>query len=281
MEFRHIQIERGSPKVGAEISGVSLAASMSKEVVSEIRSALVDNGVVGFRDQVLSVDDQIEFAKNFGTLYKHPIADQASRRPEVIPIYADENSNSAAGDIWHTDASCDLEPPLGSILMLQEVPAVGGDTLFTSMFAAYDALSTAMKSFLETLTAVHDGGQYFRKRQWNNPNGVRTKFEEREYAKNEHPVVCVHPENGRKYLYVNSMYTTHITQLSASESAAVLQFIYRHVETPEFQYRFRWRPNSVLFWDNRSVQHKAIFDYFPHRRSGTRVQICGSRPRAA
>ncbi|MGE0153487.1 MAG: TauD/TfdA dioxygenase family protein [Reyranellaceae bacterium] len=280
MNYQYIRVEKGSPKVGAEISGVNLAGDMPPDVIREIRHALVENGVVGFRDQKLSVDAQISFAQNFGKLYVHPIADQATRRPEVLPIHADENSTSAPGEAWHTDASCDLEPPLGSILALQEVPPVGGDTLFTSMFAAYDALSDAMKSFLQGLTALHDGGQQFRKRYWNNPNGVRTKFVEKDYPTNEHPVVCTHPENGRKYLYVNSMYTTRIVQLTETESAAVLQFIYRHVETPEFQYRFKWRRDSVLFWDNRSVQHKAIFDYFPHRRSGTRVQICGSRPRA-
>jgi taurine dioxygenase len=270
MDYRHIRLQKGSPHVGAEILGVDLSRSLAPEVVKEIRWALADNGVVGFRDQTLSVEQQINFGKQFGKLYIHPVADLNSMHPEITPVYADEKSTRVFGEEWHSDASCDIEPPLGSILQLQECPPSGGDTMFASMYAAYEALSYEMKSFLTGLTAVHDGGHVFRR-----------KFEQKDYVATEHPVICVHPETKRKLLFVNSQYTTHISQLKPKESEAVLRFLYHHVETPEFQYRFRWREKSVVFWDNRCVQHKAVFDYFPQRRVGTRIQVCGSTPIAA
>jgi taurine dioxygenase len=271
MEYRHIVCEKAAPHLGAEVSGIDLAKPMTPEVLGEVRRALVDNGVIGFRDVHLDVEQQIAFAAQFGQLYIHPVADMASKHPEILPVYADEKSTRAFGEDWHSDASCDLEPPLGSILQLQVVPKVGGDTMFSSMYAAYDALSEPMKAFLEGLTAVHDGQHVFRRR-WDPA---------KKYPANEHPIVCRHPESGRKLLFVNSQYTTHIVQLKPRESDAVLQLLYRHVETPEFHYRFKWRENSMVFWDNRCVQHKAVFDYWPQKRVGTRVQICGTQPVAA
>lgn len=271
MDYRYIRRQQITPLVGAEIDNVDLTSPLSPEVVREIRHALVTYGVVGFRDQVLDMEQQIAFAAHFGKLYIHPVADLKSRYPEMTPVYADENSTRVFGEDWHSDASCDLEPPLGSILQLQEVPDVGGDTMFSSMYAAYDTLSQPMKDMLEGLTAVHDGGHVFRRR-----------FDKtREYPRNEHPVVIRHPESGRKALFVNGQYTTHIVQLPPAESDALLAFLYDHVGTPELTCRFSWRPGSLVFWDNRAVQHKAVFDYYPRRRVGTRVQVCGERPVAA
>jgi taurine dioxygenase len=268
MNYRHISCRKTAPHLGAEISGVDLSKPLSPGAVQEVRHALAHNGVIGFRDQDLSVEQEIAFGAQFGKLYIHPVADLNSKHPEINPVYADEKSTRAYGEQWHSDASCDVEPPLGSILMLQEMPEVGGDTGFSSMYAAYDALSEPVKRFLEGLTAFHEGGHVFRRR-WD-PSKV--------YPNNEHPIVCVHPETGRKLLFVNEQYTTHIPQLRPDESDAVLQMLYRHVDSPEFHYRFQWRPGSVVFWDNRCVQHRAIFDYWPNRRVGTRVQVCGSKP---
>lgn len=266
MAYRHIECTPLAGLAGAEIRGVDLSRPLPPETVAEIRDALVTHGVVGFRDQSLDVEQQIAFAAQFGKLYIHPVADLKSRHPEILPVYADEKSTKVFGEDWHSDASCDTEPPMGSILQLQEHPPAGGDTMFSSMYAAYDALSAPMKGFLRGLTAIHDGGHVFRRR-----------FDkERFYPTTEQPVVIRHPESGRKALFVNSQYTTHIPQLSPRESDAVLAFLYRHVETPEFHCRFQWRAGSVVFWDNRAVQHKAVFDYFPHRRVGTRVQVCGA-----
>ena len=160
---------------------------------------------------------------------------------------------------------------MGSILHLKEAPAIGGDTLFASMYAAHDALSAAMRKFLAGLTAIHDGARNYQGRQAAAERGP-------EFPRAEHPVVRTHPETGRSALFVNRMFTTRIVQLSRRESDDVLQMLFRHIANPEFQCRFQWRANSVAFWDNRCAQHQAVWDYFPNRRYGYRVTIAGDRP---
>jgi len=169
------------------------------------------------------------------------------------------------------DVSCDAEPPMGSILYLKEVPPEGGDTLFASMYAAYDKLSPPIKQLVEGLTAIHDGEPVYRGR-------FGYAATEKGFPKAEHPVVRTHPVTGRKALFVNRNFTTQIKELSRLESDALLEMLYRHAETPEFQCRFRWQPNSVAFWDNRCAQHHAMWDYFPQHRHGYRVTIKGDRP---
>jgi taurine dioxygenase len=160
---------------------------------------------------------------------------------------------------------------MGSILHIVEQPPVGGDTLFASMYAAYEALSDQMKRFLCGLTAIHDGEHQFRGRYGYNDSN-------KTYPKTEQPVIRTHPVTGRRALYVNRIFTTRITQLTESESDAVLQCLFRHIETPAFHCRFRWRKHSIAFWDNRCAQHHAIWDYYPNRRHGHRVTIKGDRP---
>jgi taurine dioxygenase len=163
---------------------------------------------------------------------------------------------------------------MGSILHLHEVPESGGDTLFASMYAAYEALSAPMRTFVETLDAVHESihnlGGYFGAKQEDLRDGC--------FPEATHPVVCRHPETGRKLLFVNEAFTTRIAELEPAESKAVLDFLYRHIGSPKFQCRFRWRKHSIAFWDNRSAQHLALWDYYPKVRSGHRFTIAGSRP---
>jgi taurine dioxygenase len=189
-------------------------------------------------------------------------------------IHADAASTRVAGERWHSDVSCDPEPPMGSILRLHTVPERGGDTLFSSMYAAYDALSGPMQAWLATLTAEHDGAPYYRSvnARVGRDDGGRT------YPQAVHPVVRTHPVSGRKGLFVNEMFTTRIVGLARDESDAVLALLFRHVQRPEFQCRFQWAPHSIAFWDNRCTQHMAIWDYFPATRSGYRVTIKGERP---
>jgi len=189
-------------------------------------------------------------------------------------IHADANSKRVAGESWHSDVSCEERPPMGSILRIHTLPETGGDTLFASMYAAYEALSEPMQRFLEGLTAVHDGAPYYRSvnARIGRDDGGRS------YPRAEHPVVRTHPESGRKALFVNEMFTTHIVGLSRQESDALLGFLFEHIRQPQFQCRFRWEKNSVAFWDNRCVQHQAIWDYWPRTRSGFRVTIRGERP---
>jgi taurine dioxygenase len=189
-------------------------------------------------------------------------------------IHADETSKRVAGEMWHTDVSCAAEPPMGSILRMFVVPPEGGDTLFASMYAAYDALSSRMKAYLEGVSAIHEGAPYYRDVNRIIGRDDRGKV----YPVAEHPVVRTHPVSGRRALYVNSMFTTQLVGVSRAESDAVLRFLFDHVQNPAFQCRFRWRPNSIAFWDNRCTQHYAVWDYYPHVRSGYRVTVRGEKP---
>jgi len=262
-----------TPVLGAEVFGIDLAARLTGSQVEAIRNALVAHQVIFFRDQHMSFEQHIGFGRHFGSLHEHPLAaGNHPDHPELLRIHADEMSKQVAGESWHTDVSCEEEPPMGSMLYLTEVPATGGDTMFASMYAAYEALSRPMQQFLEGLTAVHDGAKIWTK------YGMTPS---RPYAQSEHPIVTVHPETGRKLLFVNKVFTTHVPALSAKESDTLLEMLYRHIENPRFMCRFRWQPNSLAFWDNRCTQHQAIFDYFPARRSGYRVTVNGTRPLAA
>jgi taurine dioxygenase len=188
-------------------------------------------------------------------------------------IHADKDSPRANGEGWHSDVSCDTEPPMGSILYIRQTPPKGGDTLFASMYAAYEALSDRMKAYLEGLVAEHDGEDAYRGTYKN--TGVQDKPV---YPRAEHPVVRTHPVTGKKALYVNRGFTKRLLGVPRDESVAILQYLYDHAENPLFQCRFRWQPNSIAFWDNRCVQHRAMWDYWPHTRSGFRVTVAGDKP---
>ncbi|MBI3825914.1 MAG: TauD/TfdA family dioxygenase [Candidatus Rokubacteria bacterium] len=272
MVYVPIQVERLTPHVGAELHGVDLSQLLDERVFKLVHDALVEHGVIFFRDQHLTPEQQKAFGRLFGELHLHPAAPGlVEGHPEILVIHADEHSKRVAGEEWHSDVSCDPEPPMGSILYMHELPPVGGDTLFASMYAAYEALSDPLKRLLEGMTAMHEGEHVYRGRY-----GV--KDEGRVFPKAEHPVIRTHPVSGRRALFVNRGFTTRIVQLKRPESDALLQFLFRHVETPEFHCRFRWQERSVAFWDNRGVQHHAMWDYFPQRRHGHRVTVKGDRP---
>jgi len=273
MSYDAITVNPVTPRIGAEISGIDLNRTLSNRQVDELHRALVDHQVLFFRDQELDIDSHKALGRHFGELHIHPNTPGPEGHPEVLPIHADANSKRIAGERWHSDVSCDPEPPLGSILYLHTVPA-GGDTLFASMFAAYDALSPQMKHYLEGMTALHSGERSYRRtnRLLGKDDGGRV------YPQANHPVVRRHPVSGRKALFVNRGFTYRINEVSEEESDAILDFLYQHAEKPDFQVRFRWEPHSVAFWDNRSVQHLAVWDYFPNVRSGRRITIKGDRP---
>jgi len=272
MPYQTIEVTKLTPQIGAEIGGVDLSRPLGNQQFQEVHDALMENLVVFFRDQQLTHDQHKDFGHKFGELAIHPASPHSPEgHPEILTIHADEKSKHVAGEEWHSDVSCDDTPPMGSILYLTEIPPVGGDTLFASMYAAYDGLSPAMQEFLSGLVAIHDGEHVYR---------GRYNFDDRgkAFPKAEHPIVRTHPVTGRKALFVNRGFTTRIKGLSRLESESLLRMLYRHVETPEFHCRFRWQQNSVAFWDNRCVQHHAMWDYFPQRRHGYRVTIEGDRP---
>jgi taurine dioxygenase len=270
---RTITVEPVTPTIGAEVHGVDLG-TLDDAQFRVIHNALIRHQVLFFRDQDISVEAHKAFGARFGALAVHPNDPGLEGHPEVMIIHADETSKRVAGEMWHTDVSCAAEPPMGSILRMFVVPPEGGDTLFASMYAAYDALSSRMKAYLEGVSAIHEGAPYYREVNRIIGRDDRGKV----YPVAEHPVVRTHPVSGRRALYVNSMFTTQLVGVSRAESDAVLRFLFDHVQNPAFQCRFRWRPNSIAFWDNRCTQHYAVWDYYPHVRSGYRVTVRGEKP---
>jgi taurine dioxygenase len=248
MPYETIEVTPTTPNIGAEIAGIDLSRPLGNRQVDELHDALAAHQVLFFRDQQLDYDSAKTFGRHFGDLHMHPNTPGPDGHPEILPIHADANSKRIAGERWHSDVSCDPEPPLGSILYLHTVPPVGGDTLFASQYAAYDALSPRLKTYLEGLTAFHDGGPSYR--ATNAKIGVPETG--RVYPSANHPIVRTHPVTGRKALYVNRGFTQRINGLPDDEARALLAFLIEHSVKPDFQVRFRWRANSVAFWDNRT-----------------------------
>ncbi len=272
--YETISVDKLTPIIGAEIAGVDLSQPLSNHQMAEVHRALAENIVIFFRDQDMTPEQHLAFGRNFGELHVHPAAPHVPNHPELMVIHADKDSPRANGEGWHSDVSCGEEPPMGSILYIKTCPPKGGDTLFASMYAAYEALSDRMKAYLDGLVAVHDGEAAYRGTYAN--YGVQDKPI---YPRAEHPVIRTHPVTGRKALYVNRGFTTRILGIPRDESAGILRYLWELAEDPLFQCRFRWRENSVAFWDNRCAQHRAMWDYWPHTRSGFRVTVKGDRPK--
>jgi len=262
-----------TPTIGAEIFGVDLGGEISNQQYDAIHEALLRHVVIFFRDQKMTPEQHKAFGRRFGKLHLHPASPNLLEgHPEILLIQANEKSKRVAGEVWHSDVSCDPEPPMGSILYMHETPANGGgDTMFANMYTAFETLSAPMQRFVEGLSAVHDGEHVYRGRYGWNDSG-------KTYPRSVHPVVRTHPETGRKALFVNRGFTTAIEGLNRDESDALLEMLYDHAETPEYQCRFKWQPGSVAFWDNRAAMHHAMWDYFPHSRRAHRVTICGDKP---
>ncbi len=269
-----LDIEPLSPTIGAVIHDVDLTRTLTSEMQSALYQALLDWRVIFFRDQDITTQQHLDFARRFGELEVHPFANHKVGYPEVLAITHDRASKGKE-NAWHSDVTWRLEPSLGSILRAVDVPPVGGDTLFADMEAAYDGLDESLKTKLDGLTARHDFA-HFRQRFKDDPAGLAQM--EAKYPNPHHPVVRVHPDTGRKSLYVNIAFTQQIDGMAADESAALLRFLYSRASIPEYQCRFKWQKNSIAFWDNRACQHYAVSDYWPQVRCMERVTIVGDRP---
>ena len=261
-----------TPAIGAEIHGIDLGAPDISNRVPEIRAALLTHGVIFFRDQHLTQEQQIAFARHFGDLEIHPATPKGQANPEVLRIAYGPDKRGEE-NVWHSDVTWRECPSLGSILLAREVPECGGDTLFANMHLAYERLSEQMKRFCEGLTAVHDISRVFARRLNKTPEELHDK-----YPPMRHPVIRTHPETGKRAIYVNTAFTSHVEGLSGAESRWLLDHLYATARDVEIQCRFRWREGSVAFWDNRVCQHLAASDYFPARRVMERVTIAGDRP---
>jgi taurine dioxygenase len=269
-----------SATTGAEIHGVDLSQPLAEPAYLEIRNALNDYGVIFFRDQEITPAQHFAFAERFGGALKTRA--QHATAMDGFPISEvrkEPNETRNIGGNWHTDNSFGAAPPLGSILVARQVPDHGGDTLFASMAAAYDALSDGLKKTLEGMSALHAKWHGYESDQPDRRLSAERRAELRaELADAEavHPVVIRHPESGRKVLYVNPTYTVRFDGWTVEESRPLLDYLYRHAVRPENVCRFRWRKGSIAFWDNRSTWHYALNDYHGSLRLMHRIAVKGT-----
>lgn len=272
--YQSIEVSSLTPHIGAEVSGVDLRQPLSNEQFSEIYRAWLDWQVLVFRNQDIDRDQHKAFGRKFGTLHVHPMQHSYGGDPEILKVKTTKDSAYTAGNAWHTDVTCDPIPPMASALLIKEPPVTGGgDTLFANMYLAYDLLSDVMKELLDGLVAIHDGAiPYLGNYRVAPPTDT-------EYPRNEHPVVVTHPETGKKVLYVNSGFTSHIKGMRNWESKALLDGLLTHIATTaRLTCRVEWQPNTLTLWDNRCTQHHAVWDYWPESRYGERVSILGTEP---
>ena len=262
--------------VGATVQGVNLEQPLSEELTSFISSALIENGVIFFRDQNISPAQHKAFASKFGELQCHPAYPSVEGFPEITILENNEKRPSKIEE-WHTDMTFKKVPPMGSVLLGKVIPKKGGDTLFASLSAAYSDLPNNMKESLMTLKAIHSFEHGF-KESLAEPYG---KERLAQTLKNnppvEHPVIRTHPVSGKKLIYVNSLFTLKIKSLSDTDSSELLEFLFSHIKQDKYQCRFNWEVNSIAFWDNRSVIHKPVNDYWPQERRLERITINDSK----
>jgi taurine dioxygenase len=263
--------------LGAEISGVDLAEDLDDAVVAEIRNAWLEHLVVFFRDQPITDDRFVAFARRFGEIGRYPLVPSIPGHPEIIAVLKEPHETVNFGGIWHSDTTYLERPPSATMLLAREIPPYGGDTLFANQYAAFESLSPRLQQLLEGLRGINSSARAdvskTREDRLRDIDGVEPQDFE-----SCHPVVRTHPETGRQALYVNVAHTARFDGMTEEESAPLLSFLWAHQVKPEFTCRFRWEPSSLAMWDNRCVQHNPVNDYHGHRREMHRVTAQGDRP---
>jgi taurine dioxygenase len=273
----HLDIRPVGGTIGAEIRGVDLGEALPEPVVAEIRRALLDHLVVFFRDQTLTSSAYRAFAARIGTPIEYPFVPGIEGFPDITPVLKRPDQTIAFGGVWHSDTTYLPEPPMATLLLARDLPAVGGDTEFANQYLAYETLSDGMKSILAPLRGVarSDKAEASRTRE---DRGKKPGGTGRELLTADHPVVRTHPETGRRALYVNIAHTAHFAGMTEEESLPLLRFLWRHQTRPEFTCRFSWAPGSLALWDNRCAQHQAINDYQGQLRLMHRITLAGDVP---
>ncbi|MGD9600539.1 MAG: TauD/TfdA dioxygenase family protein [Gammaproteobacteria bacterium] len=268
-----------SGAIGAVVQGIDLRKPVSDALIAKLRAVWLQHGVLFFRDQPLPPAEFQAFAERFGEVIEYPFVKGIEGHPLIIPVLKLEHERSNFGGIWHTDTAYLDEPPMATMLIAREIPPYGGDTLFASGYAAYEALSPAMQRMLEGLRGVNTSA----KADVTKTREDRIKDSGSEKAKTEfvveHPVVRTHPETGRKSLFVNFGHTARFAGMTEEESKPLLDFLFQHQVRPEFTCRFSWQVGSIAFWDNRCTLHNPVNDYHGFRRLLHRVTLKGDRPR--
>ena len=275
-----IEVKPIAGALGAEVGGVDVSADLDEPTIAAIRGALLDHGVIFFRDQQLDAEQHKAFARRFGEIFVHPNFRGTQADPEVVNVVRNPGDARIVGEAWHHDTTMCTEPPMGAIFYAIEVPPYGGDTMFANQYLAYETLSDGMKRLVDGLRAVHTdrlvaGPQAGVSKH--RSTAVREDADWRETV-NTHPVVITHPETGRRALFVNQSHCVAFEGMTEAESQPLLDYLLNHGHRPEFTCRFRYTPGSIAFWDNRCVKHIAVNDAGPHRRVARRVQIAGGRP---
>jgi len=276
MDAQQMKIRPASGAVGAEVRGLDISRPLPAITVAALREALGTHGVLFFHDQHLTEDQHIAFAEQFATININRFFKPVEGFPKIAEVRKEPEQKKNIGGGWHTDHSYDQIPALGSILYAREVPDHGGDTLFASMYAAYDALSDGMKATLSGMRAVHSSRHVFGAKA-GRPGELNDRLGNAAAATQDavHPVIITHPISGRRALYVNRDFTTHFEGWTADESRPLLQYLYQHGARPEFTCRFQWQSGSLAFWDNRATWHFAINDYHGQRRLMHRITLEG------
>jgi taurine dioxygenase len=277
--YETISVRRLTGGCGAEIGGVDVTR-LSNRQWDEVRSAFAEHGVIFFRDQHLTPDQHLEFARRWAPIDINRFFTAVDGYPEIAEVRKEKAQKTNIGGGWHTDHSYDAAPAMGSILLARELPEEGGDTLFANMYRAYEGLSEGLRAMLLTMRAVHSSRHVF---------GAGAAYKATDLAfKNEdkvgdivHPVVISHPLSGRRALYVNPAFTTRFDGWSAEDSKPLLEHLYRHAVRPEYTCRFTWAPGSIAVWDNRATWHLAVNDYHGQRRLMHRITVAGCELKAA
>lgn len=273
-----MQVDKAAGALGAYVKDVSLAdAAASSDLFGEIREALLVHQVLFFRDQDISPVEYQAFARRFGQVEGHPAYQTVPEAPDVQILESTAEAPSKI-EVWHTDMTFRPAPPAITLLHGQIIPAYGGDTLWASISAAYEGLSEPIRQLVDGLEAVHDFRHGFQESLAEPGGPERLAPAIAENPPVTHPLVVTHPETGKRVIYVNALFTTHIVGLSRAESRMLLEFLYRHVVTEEYTVRLSWQPKTVAIWDNRATQHKPVNDFFPQHRKMHRVTIAGDRP---
>lgn len=273
-----VTFTRVGSALGANVTGIDLTQPMDADTQKVIHDGLAEHELLRFPDQDISSDDLIRFGESFGELSVHPFSPNDEDVPVLIRFENTADNPPWGTDVWHSDETFRVAPPMATALVAKEVPAVGGDTMYASMTAAYEGLSDKMQTYISGLEGIHDFKPF--KRLFGDSEEDRKNLQEYEmrYPPAVHPVVRIHPVTGRKSLFVNPQFTIAIKGMGERESRNLLDILFHQALVPEYQYRHQWQPHTLAFWDNRSAQHYAIHDYYPQRRIMERVTISGDRP---
>lgn len=278
MPYERISVKRLAGALGAELAGIDLAQPLEDGAVAEVEHALHEFGVIVLRDQNITSQQYLSFARRFGELLPYPLVQGLPDFPDIVPVLKKEDEKVNFGGLWHSDTTYLERPPMGTMLLARELPPSGGDTIWSNMMLAYDTLSDGMKAMLDGLKAVNSSKKGTaaatredrRKDAAKDDSGLATTA--------EHPVVRTHPRTGRKSLYVNFGHTTNFVGMTEEESTPILEYLFRHQTRPEFTCQLHWEVGTLAFWDNRITQHNPINDYHGHRRLLHRITLAGEVP---